>query len=322
MKKLENLKWAPRWVSHLGCIKGCLDYLELDVSDAWLFGATGHAFIINMHPEVCPSGPTAWKTMTLFELGKNIGYVTDGVLGFKTEEGFADAQKRAWQHIRDAIDRGWPCYGWELEIPEFYVVYGYDDVGYYYAGPGCEEGKGPKPWQALGETGIGVVEMYSVRPGQAATDATTVKEAFSFVLEHATSPEKWTFPGYRAGPEGFDNWIRALQEGKAAEFGMGYNAAVWAECRQHAVAFLGEAQERVNRETGPLFEQAIGHYQVVSQRLDQVSKAYPFAPTATMAPVPVDERCQSAVTALKAARVAEAAGLEILAKIASKLEAA
>jgi AraC family transcriptional regulator len=47
-KKLENLRWSNRWTSHLGCIKGCLNYLSLDVSDAWLFGATGHAFIINI----------------------------------------------------------------------------------------------------------------------------------------------------------------------------------------------------------------------------------------------------------------------------------
>jgi hypothetical protein len=47
-KKIENLKWQPRWMSYLGCIKGCLDYLKLDVSDAWLYGATGHAFAINL----------------------------------------------------------------------------------------------------------------------------------------------------------------------------------------------------------------------------------------------------------------------------------
>jgi len=47
-KKLENLRWKNRWTSHLGCIKGCLNYLGMEVSDAWLFGATGHAFIINV----------------------------------------------------------------------------------------------------------------------------------------------------------------------------------------------------------------------------------------------------------------------------------
>ena len=43
--RLENLKWQPKWVSHLGCLKGCLDYLDVQVSDAWLFGASGHAFL-------------------------------------------------------------------------------------------------------------------------------------------------------------------------------------------------------------------------------------------------------------------------------------
>ena len=98
-KKLENLKCQPRWVSHLGCIKGCLDYLKIDVSDAWLFGATGHAFIINIHEVVCPSGPTAWNTEMLFKLGKNIGYTVDIVSGFKSDNDFAEKQKLAWEKL-------------------------------------------------------------------------------------------------------------------------------------------------------------------------------------------------------------------------------
>ncbi len=53
MKKvIENLKHKPWWISHLGCIEGCLDYFDVDVSTPWLFGATGHAFIINIHDVV------------------------------------------------------------------------------------------------------------------------------------------------------------------------------------------------------------------------------------------------------------------------------
>ncbi|MCD4657400.1 MAG: hypothetical protein K8S87_07625 [Planctomycetes bacterium] len=49
MKKLEGLIWKPFWTTHIGCIKGCLNYLGLNISDGWLFGATGHAFVINIH---------------------------------------------------------------------------------------------------------------------------------------------------------------------------------------------------------------------------------------------------------------------------------
>jgi hypothetical protein len=53
MKKvIENLKYRPLWISHIGCIKACLDYLDSDISLPWLFGATGHAFVLNIHDVV------------------------------------------------------------------------------------------------------------------------------------------------------------------------------------------------------------------------------------------------------------------------------
>ncbi|MBN1579923.1 MAG: hypothetical protein JXA89_04420 [Anaerolineae bacterium] len=316
MKALKNCRWAPRWVSHLGCIKGCLDFLGIEVSDAWLYGGTGHAFVINLHEEVCPSGPTAWRTVKLFELGNNLGYKFDGVFASKHRDDFAAQQKRAWEHVQQAIDQGIPCYGWELEIPEFYVVYGYDGVGFYYSGPGCDEGKGPKPWKELGDTGIGILELYSVWPGEAADDATTVKQALAFALEHAANPEEWIFEGYRAGLEGYDNWIHALRAGKASDMGMRYNTGVWLECRQFAVGFLEEAKERLAGRADGLFDEAIAHYQGVSANLGKVAEIYPWTFESSDEDVlPVDDNSRTAVEALQAARKAEAAGLQVLDKI-------
>jgi len=78
-KELEGLRWTPKWVSHLGCVKGCLDFLGVPASDAWLFGATGHAFVLNIHEAVCPSGPTAWNAEVVRRLGRNVGYETYGL---------------------------------------------------------------------------------------------------------------------------------------------------------------------------------------------------------------------------------------------------
>jgi hypothetical protein len=169
-KIIDTLRWKPLWVSHMGCIKGCIDYLGLDISTVWLFGATGHAFILNIHESVCPSGPTAWHTEALFRLGQNIGYNIFGVMSKKTDHDFKEKQELAWRHISSGIEKGFPCYGWELEIAEYYVIYGYDDVGFYYSGPQCETGKGPKPWQEMGVSKIGSLEMYSVRPGSPSDD--------------------------------------------------------------------------------------------------------------------------------------------------------
>ncbi|MFH1741861.1 MAG: hypothetical protein ABIH23_22890 [bacterium] len=316
--ELENLRWKPMWTSHLGCLKGCLDYLKIDVSEAWLFGATGHAFILNIHEVVCPSGPTAWRTEKLRELAGNIGCEIDRVCGHKSQTDFAQKQELAWEKAREAIDAGLPCYGWGLEIPEYYVVYGYDDLGYYYSGPSCDTGKGLRPWQELGDTEIGVVEMCVVKPGEPATDNQTVKEALEFVLEHATSPKQWIFPKYKAGLAGYDLWIHALEAGKAHGMGMAYNAAVWSECRRFGCSFLCEAIKRLSKDLRPLFGQAMQHYDAVTDILEYIADAFPFEGRDLNRDQDADLR-RTAAEYLTDARNAEAAGLEVLERIVTEL---
>jgi len=279
-KQLDGLRWTPRWVSHLGCVHGCLAYLGADISIPWLYGGTGHAFIINVHEVVCPSGPTAWNYVKLlFDLPLNLGFRVSGVYARNDNPAaFAAKQKEAWEHIRASLDKGIPCYGWELHAPEFYTIHGYDDVGYYFSGPGCDNGRGPKPWHEVGMSPIGVLEMYSIESCAPEPDERVVKDAFSFALEHAENLEDWIFPGYRAGPPAYDLWAQALEDGTANRFGQGYNAAVWAECRENAVVFLKEARARLSGKADALFDEAIGHYTVVNTKLQALAKLHPFQP--------------------------------------------
>jgi hypothetical protein len=316
-KELENLRWTPRWVSHLGCVKGCLDYLGLDVSDGWLYGATGHAFVLNIHDVVCPSGPTAWNTEMLRELGKNVGYESRGLSAERGDADFDEKRKLIWDSTKLALDNGLPTYGWELDVPEYYVVFGYDDVGYYYSGPLCDDGAGPKPWRDLGASDIGLLEMYSLVAAEAADDRATVKEALAFALAFAESPAGWVYAKYKGGPGGFDNWVKAVEENVAHSHGMAYNAAVWHECRRFAVEFLKEAKERLGEAAGP-FDGAIANYEVVAESLKKVAELFPFVGREE-GHVKDKERCAAAAAALRAAREAEAAGLAALAGIRDEL---
>lgn len=319
MKILENLKWCPKWVSHLGCVKGCLDYLDIEMTDAWLFGGTGHAFIINIGEDSCASGPTAWKTMMLYERAPALGYQIKGVFGSRYHQALEGLQKEAWDFARRSLDAGLPVYAWEVEIPEFYVVHGYDEVGYYYSGPGCDGGKGPKSWKELGDTGIGIVELYNLKPVEPEKPQVVVKSAFEAVLKHASNPDEWVFENYGAGLRGYDNWIRGLESGRANHFGMGYNAGVWHECRRFAVEFLLEARERLDGTVSRDFDQAIQQYQRVADCLAQLSERYPYIPESTPQAIPVDGESLEAVGWLKEARQAEAEGLSILEKISTAL---
>lgn len=319
MKKLTHLTWSPKWVSHLGCVKGCLDYLGIAMTDAWLYGGTGHAFIINISEDACPSGPTAWRTMMLFQQGPYLGYEIEGIFGSKHHQSLADLQSEAWEFAQKSIDAGKPVYAWEVDIPEFYVIYGYDEVGYYYSGPGADEGKGPKPWEELGDTNIGIIELYHLKPVAAKAPEVVVKSAFEKVLTLASNPTDWIFEKYDSGLQGFDTWIKGLESGKANRFGMGYNAAVWNECRHFAVAFLQEAGHRLGKNTSSLFDEATASYQLVADRLSKVSEAYPWTPEGGPKTIPVDDQCLRAAGWLKEAREAEAAGLAILERIVAEI---
>jgi len=317
-KAIDRLRWKPAWVSHLGCIEGCLDRLGVKVTRPWLYGGTGHAFAINMHEQVCPSGPTAWSGEMLVALAPNLGYKVTRLMAEKTQPDFAAKQEEAWKHVRKCIDAGTPCYGWELEWPDYYVIFGYDDTGYYYSGPGCDDGKGPKPWKQLGTSDIGVLYVASVERCKPAADAKVVKDALTAAVKFAENPGEWVFAKYRSGPAAFDLWAKVLEGGTAGRFGHGYNAAVWAECREMAVTFLTEARRRLAGKADAAFDEAAGHYKVVRDRLRAVSEMNPFK---TVLEVPETETFKSpeAAKLVREAGAAEKKGLEALRKIVAAL---
>jgi len=318
-KQLEGLRSKPVWVTHLGCIKGCLEYLGSDITMPWLYGGTGHAFIINMHEEVCPSGPTAWNSdKLLLPLGLNVGFNVEGVSAARNSPDFAEKQEAAWNTVRGWIDAGIPCYGWELDIPEYYTVHGYDETGYYYWDMVANGPAGPKPWQELGDTGIGFLLLCKLEICQPAPDEKVVKDAFAAVLDHARTEEGWSHPKYRTGLRAFELWTDALEDGTASRFGQRFNAVVWAECRAQAVGFLKEAKQRLGGKADSLFDEAMQQYSLVHAKLEAVSELHPFPPPTEDTE---DERLRSpeAAQLIREARAAEEKGLEALQRIADAL---
>ncbi len=315
--RLEGLTWHPTWTSHIGCMKGCMNYLGANTSLSWLFGATGHAFIINIHKEACASGPTALNTEMFFRLAPNAGCRISGVCAERSDADFSAKQEAAWCYVRRCLDSNIPCYGWELDVPEFYTIHGYDDVGYYFSGPLCDEGAGPKPWREVGTSEIGCLEMYGVQRSSPASPTKTLGEACAFALDHAENPRKWVLPHYRSGPRAFEGWADALVEGTASRFGNAYNAEVWAECRREAVSFLREARDELAGQAQMLLDEAIQHYDVVASKLKAVRDLHPFQGPGESR----NERIKSpeAAMLLRQAGAAEAKGLENLRKVMEAL---
>ncbi|MBC8228041.1 hypothetical protein H8E77_00645 [bacterium] len=313
MKKLNNLEFVPRAVSHMGALEGCLNYLGIEVSPGWLFGSTGHAFILNIDTDLCGSGPHCWGWGVVNKLGKNIGYKTEVVYTNVNKDDFSQMQEKAWDFARKSIDDGFPCYGWHYD---FMVINGYDDNGYLLSGPVDDA---PGDWRKFGADAVGFLEIWSVRPGQKADDMTTIKAALSFAVDI----KQWAVDPRDGGLSGYDNWIKGLESGEGDAFGGAYNAAIWVECRGFAVEFLEEANQRTGKKYDSLFQPAIEQYKLVSDNLNEVEKLFPYKDATeeewkqNMAD---KERRQKAVELLKSAKEAEASGLKALENILRRIQ--
>ncbi|MYF28707.1 MAG: hypothetical protein F4169_07555, partial [Gammaproteobacteria bacterium] len=68
-----NLTQPPYDTSLVGVVKGALDYYGIDTAPAETFVLSGHAFVINIHPELCPSGPYCWNQERFRDLLPNLG---------------------------------------------------------------------------------------------------------------------------------------------------------------------------------------------------------------------------------------------------------
>ncbi len=285
MKRLEGLRWHSRYNEHMGCTKGCLDYLGIEVSFSWLYGGTGNAFVLTMNDICFVDAAQAWDISMLFDLAPNLGYTVER---FSVEhevalkmsgDVFLQKQHEAWDFVRTRMDQGLPCYAWELtSIPAYYVITGYDDAGYTYSGWDSEK-RGTCPWEKLGAFDVKQLAVNCVRPAERASDGKTVKDVLVTVLERVERPNGWAVgPQYRTGLPAYEMWAAALESGRANLDGEAYLNVVWREAREMAVEFLREAKARLSGVCDVAFDDAIEHYAVVRDRLRALSALHPERP--------------------------------------------
>ena len=314
--ELQGLQPVAHAVSHLGSIRGCMRYLGRDVGDAWLYGATGYAFVINITPSVGADGPTCWNLLIIAERLAGLGVSTEDYVGAHAEQpGFEARQVAARDLVRGKIDAGIPCYGCELGFPEFFTVHGYegDEVLYWTH---CVEGNVVRRhWRELGAEDVGWLFVGSVEPLETrADDRQVVRDALAFALMLNEAPDaELCFAS--TGLAAYDTWIGEMESGRWVadrEVGMRHNIACWHECRSFAGPFLREAGRRLGGALQPRFEEAAGHYEAAAEALAGIGAMFSWS-----APVPEPDgpEVPRSVTLLKEARAAEAAGLDIVARI-------
>lgn len=268
--KVEHLKQAPFNTTLLGVLRGVADFYGVTASDAMLYGVTGHAFVINIHDQLCPSGPYCWERAGFHRLVRNLGIeMVDH--GFFGGDSTSVDRQRLEQILQQQLDAGRPCSLMNLENQ---MITGYDDTGFVTAQPWAPKVDFPPAHLEFGtwdEFGTDChANFYSFNLVDPAAPLTAVSDSLAYAIDLFEHSATHTSPPYGIGPDAYENFISAVTAGAGDSHGNWWNATVWAECRQQAGAYFDELSTQFEQ-IAPTATQLAEHFRTVSAGLLKVS---------------------------------------------------
>lgn len=280
---MRERSWEKTFTAAAQSIYAILQYT--DKKDRFslvdVMGLTDHAFRINIHPnDVSPAGPTMFSPTELLEKGLNIlGFSCEHLDGFPTPAP-VEKLEQAVQFAQETIDRGIPAIGWSLFIPEFGVIYGYDDEKqeFFCKDPSQE---GTLSYAKLNELPLNFVYMLRIRESVPVDFKQAWKKSLNRIVQFAREQAPTLTNEFRHGLAGYDAWIHAFRKQEVNPFGNAYNAEVVGDAREFAAQFLKllpakwEGNSDADHQIRDLAAEAAVHYENVAQALFAFQQLFP-----------------------------------------------
>ncbi len=269
-KEIRNLKMLPFETTLMGVSKGVADYFDIAMSDGWLFGGSGHAFLINIHEQLCPSGPYCWKRETFYKLVRNLGILMKD-LGFFSAESTPGEKAKVEEILRRSIDTGNPC---SLLNMENQLISGYDEKHFILQQPWPKADLPITPktltfrtWKELGKEIH--VNFFAFAKTRKAGDETIIRESLSYAVELTRKPDRHRDEHYHIGLEAYSAWIKAVENGYGASHGNWWNGTVWSECREMASRYFLEIAQKYKEKISKKAVELGNQYKKLAGLLDK-----------------------------------------------------
>lgn len=269
-----DITQPPLNTSHLGVMQSASSYFDLPWSTAELFVGSGHAFVTNIHAELCPSGPYVWETTPMLELFSNLNLDIE-VLGFVLPHVATKEQREAFDSsIRQALIDGKVC---TLECMDHQTVYGFDEEGFLLTQPwGATMDTTPPnlkygSWEGF-DSGVPLT-AFAVTKNDSVRDfpREVLKPAIQYALAiWDNSPTSTHNELYRIGAASYPNWIKAIEEGHGDQHGAWWNAVVWGECKAMAAGYFEELAVNMS-ESSELISVIAANFQEASDAMLRAS---------------------------------------------------
>ncbi|MGB3340277.1 MAG: hypothetical protein WBB37_02210 [bacterium] len=269
--KIDTIKQAPFNTSLMGVIRGVLDYYEIKVSNGMAYGGSGHAFMINIHDVVCPSGPYCWKYDGFVRLLQNLGLKMTN-LGFFHKDNKIEERNKVEEILRQHLDDKRAC---SIQNMDNQIIYGYDDKGLLLIqpwGPECKVTPATLTFSTWDECGSEIhAAFFFYRKVPPADELTIIRDSLHYALDLFKNPTKYAFDKYVIGAGAYDSWMKAHEQGTAHDHGNWWNATVWSECRAMAAEFFTEIARNYSGEASTIAQDLSRQYKEIAELLKQVS---------------------------------------------------
>jgi hypothetical protein len=277
-----RVEWVPSWLSWVSATTACLRALGVECDAVDVAGVSGYAFMMSVHKELCPSGPTVFDWGMLGEGVALLGRSTLQFMSLDCHGGdrASDATRGHCRAVYDLVARevaeGRPCVIWGAYVPEFAAAIGVGDGCFHVKSFRERTGQPqpPIPCEQLEAPGGPYALAFPTpttprRPGEG--DAHAVSHAARLLYTRRMGRD------YGFGLTAYDTWIAALEADAADPFGNAYNAQCYAEGRRLAHEFLKRAAARNAGVAEPL-GQAVGAYAEARQAMEELARVFSFPP--------------------------------------------
>jgi hypothetical protein len=257
----------PLNTTFMGMLRGVCSSFGLAATDADLFGASGHGFLMNIHRQLCPSGPYCFDRGAVFELIQSLGIQVHD-LGNYAADTPRHEKTRLEERIKAELDCGRPA---GMLNAEFQLITGYDQEGFITSQPWPGMDFPPSrlsfgSWSEAGATIPVNFFVFSLCPVQDFLCA--ARHSLRLAVDVHQRPMAYSRGPFAMGPLAFQVWREALPE-FGDTHGNWWNATVWSESRLMAARWLAELSEELGH---PVACQAAKDYQCIGENLAAVGR--------------------------------------------------
>ena len=154
-----------------------------------IIATSGFAFRMWVSADLCPSVTSIWEFDKQKEWVENTGLTCD-YIGRSWSQDDIEYEKRllAISVIKQSIDNGIPAVSWDINVPEWGLIIGYDDEAQIFSVLGIN-GEGEMPYDKLGKRDIPILSVLSITGISAKSQEDILYDTKKLAVLHLTGGE-------------------------------------------------------------------------------------------------------------------------------------